>query len=87
MKSIQNISEAKILHLYIPTTSAHPEAYFQGTVMGNAIRYWKQNSSIKDFGKLLAQFAERLCRRGRETQKVTEGIEEATNYIDESLLS
>jgi hypothetical protein len=55
--------------------------------MGNMICYWKQNSSIKDFHKLLAQFAERLCRCGHETQKVTEGIEKATKYIDESLLS
>jgi hypothetical protein len=77
----------KNLHLYIPATSAHPEACFQGAVMGNVIRYWKQNTSIKDFGQLLAQFVERLCCRGPETRKVTEGIEKATKYIDEGLLS
>jgi hypothetical protein len=48
----------KNLHLYIPATYAHPEACFQGTVMGNVIRYWKQNTSINDIRK---QFAERLC--------------------------
>jgi hypothetical protein len=48
--------------------------------MGNVIRQWKQNTSIKNFGKLLAQFTERL------TRKVTEGIEKATKYIDEGLL-
>jgi hypothetical protein len=73
--------------LYIPATSTHPEACFQGTVIGNVIRYWKQNTSIKDFGQLLTQFAEHLCRRGHETRKVTEGIEKATKYIDEGLLS
>jgi hypothetical protein len=52
------------LHLYIPSTSAHPEACFQGTIMGNFIRYWKQKSSPTDFGTLLKQFAERLSRRG-----------------------
>jgi hypothetical protein len=77
----------KKLHLYIPVTSAHPEACFQGTVMGNVIRYWKQNTSIKDSRKLLAQFSERLYRRGHETRKVTEWIEKATKYIDEGLLS
>jgi hypothetical protein len=77
----------KNLHLYIPATSAHPEACFQGTVMGNVIRYWKQNTSIKDFGQLLTQFAERPCRRGHETREVTEGIKKATTYIDEGLLS
>jgi hypothetical protein len=77
----------KNLHLYIPATSDHPEACFQGTVMGNVIRYWKQNTSIKDFRKLLTQFAERLCCHCHETPKVTEGIEKATKYIDEGLLS
>jgi hypothetical protein len=57
----------KKLHLYIPATSAHPEACFQRTVMGNVIRYWKQNTNIMDFGQLITQFAERLCRQGHET--------------------
>jgi hypothetical protein len=68
----------KKLHLYIPAESAHPEACFQGTVMGNVIRYWKQNTNITDFGQLITQFAEHLCRRGHETRTVTEGIEKAT---------
>jgi hypothetical protein len=55
--------------------------------MGNVIRYWKQNTNITDFGQLLTQFAERLCRRGHETRTVTEGIEKATKYIDEGLFS
>jgi hypothetical protein len=38
----------KNLHMYIPATSARPEACFQRTEMGNVIRYWKQNTSIKD---------------------------------------
>jgi hypothetical protein len=83
----KDISEAKNLHLYIPAASAHPEAFFQGTVMGNVIRYWKQNMSITVFGQLLTQFAERLCCLGHETRTVTEGIEKATKYIDEGLLS
>jgi hypothetical protein len=77
----------KNLHLYIPAASVHPEACFQGTVMGNVIRYWKQNTNITDFGQLITQFAERLCRRGHETRTVTEGIEKATKYIDEGLFS
>jgi hypothetical protein len=55
--------------------------------MGNVICYWKKNTSIKDFMQLLFQFAEHICRRGHETQRVTEGIEKATTYIDEDLLS
>jgi hypothetical protein len=55
--------------------------------MGNVLHYWKQNTSINEFGQLLTQFAERLCRRGHDTRKVTEGIEKATKYIDEGLLS
>jgi hypothetical protein len=41
---------------------------------------------INDFGKLLAQFAERRCRRGHEAREVTEGTEKATRYIDEESL-
>jgi hypothetical protein len=59
------------LHLYIPVMYAHPEACFQGTIMCSVICYWKQKSSIEDSGKLIAQFAERLCQRGHEAQKVT----------------
>jgi hypothetical protein len=55
--------------------------------MGNVICYWKQNTSIRDFGQLLTQLAERICRRGHETRKVTEEIEKATKYIDEGPLS
>jgi hypothetical protein len=70
------------LHLCIPSTSAHPEACFQGTIMGNVIRYWKQNSSSQDFGKLLKQFAERLSRRGHAVKEVMYGIEKVTKYVD-----
>jgi hypothetical protein len=83
----QTYQKQKNLHLYIPAASAHPEACFQGTVMGNVIRYWKQNTNITDSGQLITQFAERLCRRGHETRKVTEVIEKATKYIDEGLFS
>jgi hypothetical protein len=75
----------KNLHLYIPAASAHPAARFQ--VMGNVIRYWKQNTNITDYGQLITQFAERLCRLGHETRTVSEGIEKATKYIDEGLFS
>jgi hypothetical protein len=51
------------------------------------IRYWKQNTNITDFGQLITQFAECLCRRGHETRTVTEGIEKATKYIDDGLFS
>jgi hypothetical protein len=33
------------LHMYIPATSAHSEACFQGTIMGNVFQHCKQNSS------------------------------------------
>jgi hypothetical protein len=56
-------------------------------VTGNVIRYWKQNTNIADFGQLITQFAERLCRQGHEAQTVAEGIKKATKYIDEDLSS
>jgi hypothetical protein len=62
---------------------AQPETCFQGTVVGNFIRYWNQNISIKEYGTLLDKFTERLFLRGHEDQKVTSGIEKATKYIDD----
>jgi hypothetical protein len=38
----------KNLHLYIPANSAHPPGCFRGTIFGNIIQYWNQNSNIKD---------------------------------------
>jgi hypothetical protein len=73
------------LHLYIPSTSAHPEACFQGTMIRNIIRYWNQNSSRTDFGTLLKQFADRLSLRGHAMRAVMHLIEKATTYVDENL--
>jgi hypothetical protein len=67
------------LHLYTPSTSAHPEACFQGTLTGNIIRYWKQNSSPKKIGALLKQFADRLSCRGHGVKAVVHGIEKSDN--------
>jgi hypothetical protein len=73
------------LHLYIPAASAHPGSCFQGTTMGNVIRYGKQNSSPEDFGMLLKQFVDRLSCRGRVMKNVVGGIDTATKYMDENL--
>jgi hypothetical protein len=71
------------LNLYIPATSAYPEACIQGTVVSNFIRYWKQNSSVKDFRTLREKFTEQICHRVHEDKNVTACIEKATTYIDE----
>jgi hypothetical protein len=72
-------------YLYILSTSTHPEACFQGTIMGNIIGYWKQNSSPEAFGALPKQFTDRLSRRGCEVKAFMHGIEKATQYVDENL--
>jgi ribosomal protein L44E len=73
------------LNLYIPSTSEHPDACLQGTLMVNVIRYWKQNSSPTEFGALLKQFTGRLSRRGHEKRAVMHGIDKATKYVDDNL--
>jgi hypothetical protein len=51
------------LHLYIPGLSTHPEDCLKGTIFGNAIRYWNQNTHFGSFTNLMADFAQHLKNR------------------------
>jgi hypothetical protein len=50
----------KNLHLYIPANLAHPSGCFIGTISGNVIRYWNQNSDNKDYAELISKFSSYL---------------------------
>jgi hypothetical protein len=52
------------LCLYIPPTSAHPSSCFTGTIVGNILRFWRQNPYLADYRRLVAEFAIHLESRG-----------------------
>jgi hypothetical protein len=51
------------LYLYIPPISAHPTSCFKGLIVGNFLRFRKQNDD-KNFCTLIRNFANHLLARG-----------------------
>jgi hypothetical protein len=86
--NLQGYTEMKIyqkpmnLHLYIPGLSAHPEGCLKGTIFGNAIRYWHQNTHIINFKNLMAEFAKHLKKRGHKMTEVETMMLEAAKRLD-----
>jgi hypothetical protein len=70
------------LHLYIPGLSTHPNGCLKGTIFGNTIRYWNQNTHITDFTRLMADFALHLKNRGHEMNEIETTMLEAAKRID-----
>jgi hypothetical protein len=70
------------LHLYIPGLSAHPEGCLKGTIFGNTIRYWNQNTHIGSFTNLMADFAQHLENRGHDRLAIKTIMHEAAKRID-----
>jgi hypothetical protein len=52
------------LHLYIPPTSAHPSSCFTDTIVGNILRFWRQNPKLADYRRLVTEFATHLESQG-----------------------
>jgi hypothetical protein len=75
------------LHLYIPGLSAHPDGCLKGTIFGNAIRYWHQNSHIQNFTKLMSEFATHLQNRGHAMNLIEKIMMEAADRIDSGEMS
>jgi hypothetical protein len=70
------------LHLYIPGLSAHPAGCMKGTIFGNTIRYWNQNTNIGSFTQLMADFALHLENRGHDRLAIKTIMHEAAKRID-----
>jgi hypothetical protein len=75
------------LHLYIPGLSAHPDGCLKCTIFGNAIRYWHQNSHIRNFTKLMSEFAIHLQNRGHAMNLIEKLMMEAAEGIDSGEMS
>jgi hypothetical protein len=70
------------LHMYIPGLSAHPEGSLKGTIFGNSIPYWNQNTHIGSFTNLMADFDQHPKNRGHDRLAVETIMLEAAKRID-----
>ena len=57
------------LYLYIPPISAHPTSCFKGLIVGNFMRFRKQNND-ENFCTLIANFASHLLARGHTMKAI-----------------
>jgi hypothetical protein len=72
------------VYLYIPAKSAHLNGCLNGRTYGNILRYWIQNSHIKDYHQLVSAFAIHAWSEGRNTDKVDHIIFlEAISHIED----
>jgi hypothetical protein len=70
------------LYLYIPPTSSHPTSCFTGTIVGNILRFWRQNPDLSHYRRLVSDFATHLIDRGYTTPTVERAMLSAAAKID-----
>jgi hypothetical protein len=73
------------LYLYIPPTSAHPTSCYKGLIVGNFLRFRKQNNDA-NFCNLLGNFAHHLIARGHSLNAVKNHFKKAADIIDKKAL-
>jgi hypothetical protein len=72
----------KNLHLYIPALAAPPLGCLKGTLFGNLIRYWNQNSNISNYRSLVQAFSKHLRARGHNITEIETTMLEAAAHIE-----
>jgi hypothetical protein len=70
------------LYLYIPPTSAHPSSCFTSTIVGNILRFWRQNPNLADYRRLVTEIATHLESRGYEISDVKRAMLSAATKIE-----
>jgi hypothetical protein len=73
------------LYLYIPPISAHPTSCFKGLIVGNFLRFRKQNND-ENFCILLRNFAHHLLARGHSLKAIRKIFRNAANLTDNKRL-
>jgi hypothetical protein len=73
------------LYLYIPSISAHPESCFKGLIVGNFLRFYKQNTPA-NFKQLLQNFALHLHQRGHSFETIKLQFTRAASILDKKRL-
>jgi hypothetical protein len=65
------------LHLYIDPSSSHSKGILKSLVYGTIMRYWKQNTYLRDFIHITQQFYRHLLNRGYPSETLTPLFQEA----------
>jgi hypothetical protein len=73
------------LYLYIPPISAHPTSCFKGLIVGNFLRFCKQNDD-ENFCTLIRNFASHLLARGHTIKAIKSLFLQAAATTDKSKL-
>jgi hypothetical protein len=73
------------LYLYIPPISAHPTSCFKGLIVGNFLRFRKQNTD-ENFSTLIGNFAQHLLARGHSLTAIRNHFQQAATSIDQKSL-
>jgi len=60
----KTFQKALNLYLYIPPHSAHPPGVLKGLIIGNIGRFYKQNTHLSDYRKVVIEFYRHLLNRG-----------------------
>ena len=69
------------LYLYLPRDSAHPPGALKGLIVGNLLRYWKQNTYIEDYIYITTMFLHRLIARGYTLEELHPLFVTASEHI------
>lgn len=64
--STSTYQKAMNLYLYLPGSSAHPKGTIKGTIYGQMLSYYENNSQYKDYIKFTCLLYKRLIARGHQ---------------------
>lgn len=78
----RTFQKAMNLYLYIPPISAHPTSCFKGLIVGNFLRFRKQNTD-ENFRNLIGDFAKHLIARGHTLTTIKSHFQKAAASIDQ----
>jgi hypothetical protein len=83
--SSKTFQKAMNLYLYLPPCSAHPTSCLKGLIVGNFLRFRRQNDD-KNFSQLITNFAQHLFNRGHSLKSVLFQFNRAARLIDKKRL-
>ena len=58
------------LYLYLPGSSAHPKGTIKGTIYGQMLSYYENNSQYKDYIRFTCLLYQRLFARGHQQSEI-----------------